>query len=208
MPQPDYRQAIADYIRAEAKPPDKFSHQPRLYELAKRVAGGKPFDDDILYAAAWLHDIGVFIGHRPEDLAALAKWDNVAYALEKAPGLLRHFGFPSEKIPAVVEVIRTHLPSASPTCFEGTLLRDADILEQIGTVGILRTVSKIGRDTRFVTFEDALRVLQHNAEQLPAQLKLDSARLLAKPRLQILQTFLSAAKEETASTETARRGCD
>jgi uncharacterized protein len=199
MSQPNYRQAIADYIRVEAKPPDKFSHQPRLYELAKRLAQDKPFDDDVLYAAAWLHDIGVFLGHRPEDPAALAKWDNVAYAVKEAPGLLRRFGFPAEKIPAVVEVIRTHLPSGNPISFEGTLLRDADILEQLGAVGILRTVSKVGRDTRFVTFGDAFRVLQRNFEQLPAQLRLESARALAAPRLKILSTFLSTARDENAS---------
>jgi uncharacterized protein len=199
MSQPGYRQAIADYIRVEARPTDKFSHQPRLYELARRLAGDKPFDDDVLHAAAWLHDIGVFIGHRPEDPAALAKWDNVAYALKEAPGLLERFGFPAEKIPAVIEAIRTHLPSGNPTSFEGTLLRDADILEQLGAVGILRTVSKVGRDTRFVTFGDALRVLERNAEQLPGQLRLDSARALAVQRLKILNDFLSAAKEENAS---------
>src|SRR5439155_22258155 len=72
-----YRNAIAEYVHAEAKPADKFSHQPRLYQLAKLLAGDRPFDDDVLYAAAWLHDIGVFLGHRPEDPAALANWDNV-----------------------------------------------------------------------------------------------------------------------------------
>jgi len=101
-------------------------------------------------------------------------------------------------VQAVLEVIRTHLPSARPTSFEGTLMRDADILEQLGAVGILRTVSKIGRDTRFVTFEDALRVLERNAEQLPAQLQLESAPVLAAPRLQILNAFLAAAKNENA----------
>jgi uncharacterized protein len=199
VPDINYRKAIADYIRAEANPLDKFSHQPRLYQLAKQLAQNQPFDDDVLYAAAWLHDIGVFIGHRPEDPAALANWDNVAYALKEVPALLERFGFPNEKIPAVVEVIRTHLPSGRPTSFEGTLLRDADILEQLGAVGILRTVSKVGRDSRFSTLEDALRVLQRNAEQLPSQLQLDSARALAQPRLQILNAFLSAAKDENAS---------
>jgi uncharacterized protein len=199
VPEINYRNAIADYIRAHANPPDKFSHQPRLYQLAKQLAQSQPFDDDVLYAAAWLHDIGVFIGHRPENPVELAKWDNVAYALKEAPGLLQRFGFPAQKIPAVIEVIRTHLPSDHPTSFEGILLRDADILEQIGAVAILRTVSKIGRDTRFITFEDALRILQRNAEQLPPQLQLDSARALAQPRLQVLNDFLSAAKNENVS---------
>jgi uncharacterized protein len=191
-----YRQAIADYIRAHANPPDKFSHQPRLYQLAKRLADGQPFDDDVLYAAAWTHDLGVFIGHRPADPAALEGWDHIAYAVKEVPSLLQGFGFPVKKIPAVIEVIRTHLPSAKPTSFEGVLLRDADILEQLGAISILRTVSKVGRDTRFVRFADALRVLRRNAEQLPAQLQLGSARRLAEPRVRILKAFLDAAQIE------------
>ncbi len=196
-----YKKAVADYIRAQARPPDKFSHQPRLYRLATQLAEGETFDDDVLYAAAWLHDLGVFIGHRPEDLQALAKWDHIAYAIRQTPELLRGFGFPAGKIPAVLEVIRTHLPSATPTTFEGVLLRDADILEQLGAVGILRTVSKVGRDTRFHHFGDALEVLKRNLQELPAQLALDSARRRAEPRIRILRQFLEAANREPGGVE-------
>ena len=201
MTQSTDREAIAEYIRANAKPPDKFSHQPRLYRLATRLAEGQPFDAEVLYAAAWMHDLGVFVGHRPEDPVKLAGWDNIAYALKETPRLLRQFGFPAENIPAVLEVIRTHLPSTEPTSFEGTLLRDADILEQLGAVGILRTVSKVGRDTRFVRFVDALRVLRHNAERLPAQLRLASARRLAESRLKVLREFLESAEAEAEGVE-------
>ena len=196
MNQPAYRASIIEYIRAQSKPPDKFSHQPRLYHLATQLAEARPFDDDVLFAAAWMHDLGVFIGHRPEEPAALAAWDHIAYAIAKTPDLLRNFGFPVPRIPDVLEAIRTHLPSAKPTSFEGVLLRDADILEQLGAIAILRTVSKIGRDTRFVRFADALRVLRNNAAQLPNQLQLDSARRLAAPRLKVLQDFLEAAQGE------------
>ena len=196
MHHPPYREAVAEYIRAQAKPPDKFSHQPRLYRLAKSLAEGRPYDDDVLYAAAWMHDLGVFYGHRPEDPAALAAWDHVAYAMREAPGLLRRFGFPEEKIPAAMEAIRTHLPSRQPTTFEGTLLRDADLLEQLGAIGILRTVSKVGRDTRFVRLGDPLAALRRSAEELPGKLQLESARSLAKARLEILRAFLAAAQAE------------
>ena len=196
-----YRQAIVDYVRAQAKPPDKFSHQLRLYRLAQQLAEGRPYDDDVLYAAAWMHDLGVFLGHRPEDPVALAAWDHVAYAVAKVPAILKQCGFPEDKIPAAVEAIRTHLPSGQPTSFEGTLLRDADILEQLGAVAVLRTVSKVGRDTRFVRYADAVRVLRRNLEQLPAQLALASARRLAQPRLGALTAFLEAAEAEADGTE-------
>jgi uncharacterized protein len=193
---PAYREAIAEYIRAEAQPPDKFSHQPRLYHLAVQLAERELFDDEVLYAAAWMHDLGVFVGHRPVDLKALAAWDHVAYVFREAPAHLAQLGFPEAKIPAVLEVVRTHLPSAEPTTFEGALLRDADILEQLGAMAILRTVSKVGRDTRFVTFSDALAVLRRNLAELPGKLKLASSRRQAEPRIQVLRDFLAAAETE------------
>jgi uncharacterized protein len=201
MTEKPYRSAIVDYIRQNAKPPDKFSHQPRLYSLAAQIARGQPHDDDVLYAAAWMHDLGVFIGHRPEEPAALAAWDNVAYAIKETPALLKRFGFPEEKIGAVLEAIRTHQPSAEPVSFEATVLRDADILEQLGAVGILRIVSKVGRDTRFVRFEDALRVLKNNVERLPGQIRLEVSRRLAEPRVQILRAFIMAAEAEDVSAD-------
>lgn len=201
MNQPAYRQAIADYVRAQAKPQDKFSHQPRLYKLARRVADGRPYDDDVLYAAAWLHDLGVFIGHRPEDLAALAKWDHIAYASEVVPKLLEQFGFPAEKIPATIEAIRTHLPSGKPTTFEGTLLRDADILEQLGAIGTLRMVSKVGRDTRYLVLGDPVRTLRQSLEKLPSQIELPSTRKLAESRIKVLRAFVEAAEAEADGGE-------
>ena len=201
MKQPEYRSAIADFIRAQANPPDKFSHQPRLYKLAAELAEDRRFDDDVLYAAAWMHDLGVFIGHRPEDPAALPKWDHIAYALHETPAVLQRLGFPAKKIPPVLEAIRSHLPSGNPIAFEGILLRDADILEQLGAIAILRTVSKIGRDTRFIRFDDALRILQGNLDQLPDQLCLASARRRAEPRLVVLRAFLNAARAEADGAE-------
>ncbi len=196
MKSPDFRSAIIAYIREQAKPVDKFSHQPRLYELTRLIGADQSYDDDVVFAAAWIHDLGVFIGHRPEEPEALAKWDFLGYVMQQTPEVLARLGFPAEKIPAVVEAIRTHQPKDSPTTIEGILLRDADILEQLGAATILRTVCKIGRDTRFKTFPDALRVMQKNAETLPGQLRLPASQKLAQPRLLVLQQFLAAAQTE------------
>jgi uncharacterized protein len=198
---PDFRAALVNYIREQAQPVDKFSHQLRLYELTRAVGAGQTYDDDVVFATVWLHDLGVFVGHRPEDPAALAQWDCVAYAVKQTPAILSRFGFPAEKIPAVVEAIRTHQPQENPATLEGIIVRDADILEQLGAVTVLRTACKIGRDTRFKTFPDALRVLRKNAGKLPGQLKLPVSRKLAAPRLQVLQQFLEAAQAEGCAVE-------
>ena len=193
---PHWRQQLADYIRAQAQPVDKFSHQPRLYALACELADGIPVDDDILYAACWLHDLGVFIGHRPEDPALLATWDNVAYAIAQTPSLLQRFGFPPGKIPAVQAAIRDHHPQARPTAIEAILLHDADLLELLGAVGLLRTLGKVGRDTRYQTFADLLPVLE-GYSRLETQLLSEAARRMAVPRLALLRQFLHQVRQES-----------
>ncbi len=197
MSQTDFRAAIAAYVAQEAKPVEKFGHQPRLYALAQQVGAGQDYDDDVLYAAAWLHDLGVFTGHRPEDAEALARWDNVAYAVAKVPEVLRATGFPESKIPAVLEAIRTHQPSADPQTIEAVILRDADILEQLGAIGVLRAACKVGRDTRFSTFTSVLEALRKSLAILPGQLRLNTARAFAEPKIRLLEQFVQSVEAES-----------
>jgi uncharacterized protein len=192
----DFRTALEEFIRQNAKPVDKYGHQPRLYALTLQIASGLHYDDDVVYAAAWLHDLGVFIGHRPEDPVELAKWDHVRYTCERAPQILSDAGFPAEKIPAVLAAIREHQPHDNPTSVEATILRDADILEQLGGIGILRAVSKVGRDTRYSTFSAAMETLHKNLQLLPEKIRLDTTKRLAEPRIAALRDFLDAVTAE------------
>jgi uncharacterized protein len=191
-----FRLRLAEYIRDQARPIDKFGHQPRLYALTKLVGDGRSYDDDVVYAAAWLHDLGVFAGHRPEGREDLARWDNVRYAIEQAPAVLNQVGFPQEKIASVLEAIRTHQPDQTPQTLEGNILRDADILEQLGAIGILRVAAKIGRDTRYAVFGDAAATLEKALAELPGKLGLESAKMLARPRTALLRAFLEELEEE------------
>ena len=191
-----FREAIRQRIEQEAVPAEKFGHQPRLYALTLAVGMGQTYDDDVVFAAAWLHDLGVFTGHRPEDPELLARWDHVAYAIDVAPGILRQAGFPEHKIVAVIEAIRTHQPADSPISVEGAILRDADTLEQLGAIGILRTVCKVGRDTRYPTFTHAVEYLQRILMELPGQIEFETTRTLAQSKIEALESFLKAVEAE------------
>ncbi len=96
--------------------------------------------------------------------------------MKQAPAALLQAGFPTTKVAQVVEAIRTHQPHLSPSAIEGTILRDADILEQLGAIGILRVAAKIGRDTRYPTFTDAAATLRKALAELPGKLHLDTAK--------------------------------
>ena len=191
-----WREAVVDYIRAEAQPVDKFGHQPRLYALACRIGEGLAFDDDVLFAAAWMHDLGVFLGHRPSDPDELARWDHVPYTIAAARQLLAGWGFPAEKLDGVAEAIRTHQPQDEPVETEAILLRDADILEQLGAIGALRALVKVGRDSRYPTFTSVLPVLRRAAEELPGRLRTQRAQQLAVARVEHLRMLIFAIEQE------------
>jgi uncharacterized protein len=196
---PEYLSVLHRIISEQARPEDKFGHQPRLHALTEAIGAGLDYDRDVVCAAAWLHDLGVFIGNRPEDPAALSRWDHVAYACAHAPRILRGAGFPGHKIPAVLDCIRQHQPHDNPTSLEAAILRDADILEQLGAIGILRTVSKVGRDTRFPRFTDAVAALGRSLHELPRNIRLESTRQLAEPRIRLLADFLVSVAAESGA---------
>ncbi len=157
MTPPDWRASVVEYIGREAQPKDKFGHQPRLYALACEIGVGEglPYDDDIVFAAAWMHDLGVFLDHRPKDPEELARWNHVPYTIARTRELLAGWGFPAQKIHRVAAAISTHQAHQEPVEIEAVLLRDADILEQLGAIGALRAFAKVGRDTRYESFTSA-----------------------------------------------------
>jgi uncharacterized protein len=196
MTEQSWRESVIEYIRREAQPEDKFGHQPRLYALAKTIGQEMVYDDDVLFAATWMHDLGVFLGHRPQDPAQLSRWDHVPYTISRSRELLMGWGFPVEKLDAVTEAIQAHQAKDEPTTVEGMLLRDADILEQLGAVGILRAVVKVGRDTRYPTFSAILPVLNYAVDHLAIQTRLIRSKTIAQSRAKMLRSFLSAIHDE------------
>jgi uncharacterized protein len=196
MTSPSWRESVVTYIRSEARPVDKYGHQPRLYALACQIGKGLGYDDDVVFAAAWMHDLGVFVGHRPQDPEELEHWEHVPYTIARSRELLAGWGFPREKLDAVAEAIRTHPPQDDPQRIEAILLRDADILEQLGAIGALRALVKVGRDTRYATFSSVMPVLRRAVDELPGKLRLDASRKLAAPRVETLRALISAIESE------------
>lgn len=193
----DFRSFLRKYIEQQARPVYKIGHQPRLYALSESIGRDLVFDDDAVFAAVYLHDLGVFVGHRPEDPHLLTRWDHVAYATAKAPSILRQAGFPEHKIDAVLQIIREHQPGDEPSSIESEIVRDADILEQLGAVGCLRTAAKLGSDTRFATFADVKQSLQRALSTLPSLLRLPAAQRLAEPKTAALRNFLLSLEVES-----------
>ena len=196
MTEASWRERVIAYIRAEAQPADKFGHQPRLYALCTKIGQGLEYDDDVVFAAAWMHDLGVFLGHRPKDPIELAQWDHVPYTIGRSRELLKEWNFPVEKLDGVADAIRSHQAKDEPLTIEATILRDADMLEQLGAIGVMRALAKVGRDTRYPSFSSVLPVMHHATNQLPRSLRLTTSKALSERRVGVLRSFMAAIEEE------------
>lgn len=102
-----------------------FEHSWRVYHLAREIGDGLAYDDDVLHAACFLHDVQMTVGHTKS-------------SADKAEAILHETGFDPGKIPEVVDAILNHMPDGTPGSVEGKLLFDANLLDSIGAVGMAR----------------------------------------------------------------------
>ena len=110
----------------------------------KRVVGSCQYlgqrlnaDMDILLPAAYLHDVITVPKNHPDRIRASAM------AADKAKELLRGFGYEAEVVERIAQVIKEHSYSAGhqPSSLESAILQDADRLDALGALGIMRTIT-------------------------------------------------------------------
>ena len=145
MPQelgPLARRLSVPYYEA-ALPAHDIFHANRVRTLGIRLADDldSSVDRDVLSAATWFHDIG-----RPlERTGEIADHDE--WATAEAADLLRTESVDAGRIEAVQHCIRSHsirTSSPKPETPAAKLLFDADKLDAIGAVGLVRLACIVG----------------------------------------------------------------
>jgi len=177
-----------------------YSHSVRDYELATRLAreDGVAIDDDVLYAAAYLHDI-----------AAFAPWDREKEGIDHADegarvvdGILKETGFPMQKIAALREAIRTHMFDRTPVGPEATYLHDADALDWLGAIGVARIIATVDPNGGDPDGPKAVKMLEENLASVPQGVRSPAARRRV-PALQAeLREYIENLKRETDGLRT------
>ncbi|ELZ50471.1 metal dependent phosphohydrolase [Halorubrum coriense DSM 10284] len=180
-------------------------HAKRVRDVALRLANQHPdsVDRDILAAAAWFHDIG-----RPlERVGEIDDHDD--WAADEATTLLASEDVPSDRIAAVEHCLRAHSIRASspdPETIEAKLLFDADKLDAVGAVGLVRLAcivgERSGRIGKQYAIIDDVETLPDDAPELPdvdllyewarkrlGALYTDPGRRLGESRWDVMETF-------------------
>lgn len=123
-----------------------YYHSIRVKNIATQLQKSEGGDLGILVAAAYLHDIGRVLKR--------LTYDHALVAAEAAPQILSDVGFPEDKRQTVIICIRYHdryadkLPAEFEHLTELQIFQDADRLDAIGAIGIARTFTYGGAQSK------------------------------------------------------------
>jgi hypothetical protein len=198
-PAQDWRASVRELAKSHFKNPAwGYSHCLRDYALARELAAADhvALDDDVLYAAAYLHDMAAFPPW--EDV----KVDHSDVGARLVDTVLKGTGFPMEKIDAVRGAIRTHMYYRDPVGAEALYLHDADALDWLGAVGVARIMALVDPHGGNPDAPKAVGMLTDNLNKVPSRVLSPAGRARVPERKAELEKFLSDLKRETDDLHT------
>ena len=195
----DWRAAVREFAAAHFKNPAwGFSHSMRDYALARQLAAADrvALDDDVLYAAAYLHDVAAFPPWEDE------KRDHSDVGAEALEALLKGSGFPMAKLEAVRGATRTHMFYRDPKAPEALYLHDADALDWLGAIGVARIIALVEPQGGDPTGPKAVKMLEDNLAAVPARVLSPAGKALLPARRVETERFLRELRAETEDLKT------
>jgi uncharacterized protein len=186
---------VTVYALARAKflhPAWGWQHSERNYDVALELArsDGLTVDRDVLFAAAFLHDMAAFMP------CAEAHLEHGDCAAQQSGAILRDAGFPMEKFPPVAAAERGHMYYRDPGSVpEAIVLHDADSLDFLGDIGAARMISLTGE--KAPSFASAVKSLRAFLLEIPPRLITRAAKRIGAQRAAELAQLLQVLDVQT-----------
>ncbi len=189
----DFRQELIQIVeKSGALSAWGVKHCFRVYHLSKELSSHLTLDHEVLYTAAMLHDTGKY------PVYALKNVDHALRSKGVAANLLQQMMFSSVKIPKVLDAVENHMYYSEPgRSDEAVYLRESDILDNLGNIGLMRLFSLVGQDELIQTPEDAIDRARLFAEALPDKVSTKAGKRLAVKRREETLRFLAGIKRQT-----------
>ncbi len=175
-----------------------FSHSQRDYALARSLAAADhvTLDDDVLFAAAYLHDMAAF----PQWAEDKKEHGDVAAA--KIDSVLADTDFPMAKIDAVRAAIRAHMYYRDAASPEALYLHDADALDWLGAIGIARLIALVDPKGGKPAGPDMIQGIERNLAAVPTRIFSPAGKAQIAPRIAEEKAFLDALRRESDNLTT------
>jgi len=162
------------------------SHTRRLLQIISTIGEGQSYNSEALWLAAHLHDWGGYSKWAQKDV------DHAARSTEVAEAFLTERGCDPALKDLVLECIRLHHSGGPSRSLESQLLSDADALDFLGVVGVLRDFSKNPRDMR-----KAYDTTRKRRAKLPDTLCLAMSKELAGDRIRQMDELLQRFEDQS-----------
>ncbi|AFV04636.1 putative HD superfamily hydrolase [Dehalobacter sp. CF] len=176
-----------------AHPALGWKHCQRVYHLSKELSQHLNLNDEVLYISAMLHDTGKY------PMYALPNVDHTLRSKGVAMNLLKSYHFEQEKLAKILDAIECHMYYSEPgNSDEAIYLRDANILDNLGNIGLMKLLSLVGQDELIPSPDEALMRAQTFAEALPKKVYSKTGRRIAVKRREEIMRFLSGIKRQTS----------
>ena len=190
----DFRQELIQIVeKSGAHPAWGVKHCFRVYHLAKELSSHLTLDDEVLYAAAMLHDTGKY------PIYALKNIDHALRSKGVTANLLQQMMFSTIKLPIVLDAVENHMYYSEPgRSDEAVYLRESDILDNFGNIGLMRLFSLVGQDELILTPENAIDRARLFADALPNKVSTKAGKRLAIKRREETLRFLAGIKRQTS----------
>jgi HD superfamily phosphodiesterase len=190
----DWRMVVSRFAQEHFNNPAwGYSHCLRDYQLARELAMSDhvTLDDDVLYAAAYLHDMAAF---EPWQKSGVDHADQAATLVDT---ILKNTGFPMKKIEAVRSAIRTHMFDRTHVGPEALYLHDADALDWLGAIGVARVFGLVDAKGGSPTGPEVVPMLESNLAKVPARVLSPAGKARLPERQEQLATFLRELRQQT-----------
>ena len=194
-----WRDKVSQFAAKNFKNPAwGFSHSQRDYDLAKSLAAADhvSLDDDVIFAAAYLHDMAAF------DAWAEPKMEHGDAAAAKIDLVLGDTDFPKAKLDAVRAAIRTHMYNFDPVSAEARYLHDADALDWLGAIGVARLMALVDNKGGKPTGPDMVKGIENNMKAVPPRVLTPAGKAQIASRIAEEKAFLDALRRETEDLKT------
>ncbi len=193
-----WKSKLLEFVKPFTHPAWGITHFKRVYELAIKLVEKQNLDvdRDLLFAAAYLHDIGAFEPYRQKGK------DHSDVAIENCSEILLSMDFPEVKIDLVKDIIKSHMFHVKPSDVkESIIFHDADTLDFMGTIGISRILAIVGIEDWTPDLKSAIFLIQKFHDELPLQLYTPIAKEIGIERTQEMKIFLDNLAQQTNNFE-------
>ena len=188
-------------------PSHDINHTLRVLSLAEKIAANEKADLDIVIASAIFHDVIVYPKNHIKRLSSSKESSNFAREV-----LIKDKSFSREKIKKTCKAIElcSFTKGVRPNFLEAKILQDADSLEAMGAISIMRTFSSAGQMNKSFynntdpfckkrkpdDHEYAIDLFFTRLLIVSERLHTKTAKILAKKRLKFLHSFLKQLEFE------------